>query len=205
MSNYFILQLHPENGVMIDSDAFLGAFSMDREGQRVKVGPWSLAPGHRSRQPSDPSSTVPTELVDQEEIRVSMYNKWEKYYRHAAGHIPYAVCKANGAPPLGMDDVDGDSPCASASRIEDESEEQGFEIGGIGHIPIETGIEEHAQRTGRPGGRPLKGKGSHSQDTMVFMVKQGQKPNESEIIRSMTRMIKLTSKVYLPPHEVKTS
>lgn len=153
MSNYFILQLNPEHGVMIDSDAFLGAFSMDREGQRVKVGPWSLGPGHRPQQPSDPSSTLPTEykLVDQEGIRVSMNNKWEKYYRHAAGHIPYAVCKANGASPLRMDGAGG---------TEDESEEQEFETGGIGGIGInyrESDIEAYTTRTQRPGGRPLTG------------------------------------------------
>ena len=153
MSNYFILQLKREYGVMIDSDAFLGAFTMDSEGQRIKVGPWSLGPGHRPQQPSDLSSTLPTDykLVDQEGIRVSMYKKWKKYYRHAAGHIPYAVCKANGASPLWM---------------EDGSEEQEFEIGGIGGVDINDGesdIEEHLTRTQRLGGRPLNDKGNHSQ------------------------------------------
>jgi hypothetical protein len=157
MSNYFILQLNRELGVTIDSDAFLGAFTMvDGGGQRVKVGPWHLGPGHRPRQPPCQSATLPTDyqLVDQEEIRISQYNKWDKYYRHAARHIPYAVCKANGASSLGRENVD---------------EERGFEIGGIGDGEPETGvddgeteIEEHLGM--RPGGRPLNGKHDHAQD-----------------------------------------
>ena len=139
MSNYFTLQLQREFGVIIDSDAFLGAFSMDRDGQRVKVGPWSLGPGHRPLQPLDQSTTLPSDyqLVDQEERRISGYKKWEKYYRHAAGHIPYAVCKANGVPPLGIQDED-----------EDEGES-------------EIDLGEHQ----RAGGRPVNGsKDNHSQD-----------------------------------------
>ena len=123
--------------MIIDSDAFLGAFTMDTGGTRVKVGPWSLGPGHRPQQSSDQSTTLPMDyqLVDQEDKRVSMFKKWETYYRHAAGHIPYAVCKANGAPPLG---------------IEDENEDDG-----------ESEIDVDEPR--RLGGRPLNGKNNHSQ------------------------------------------
>ena len=79
--------------MIIDSDAFLGAFTMDQGGQRIKMAPWLLGPGYRPQNPTDESTTLPTDykLVDQEEIRVSMGDKWEKYYQHAAGHIPYAV------------------------------------------------------------------------------------------------------------------
>jgi hypothetical protein len=149
MSNNFALQLRREYGVIIDSDAFLGAFTMEQGGQRVKMGPWSLGPGHRPQEPSDQSTTLPTDykLVDQEGIRVSMYKKWEKYYRHAAGHIPYAVCKANGALPLGYDNVDGVLPTGMEEEDEDEGES-------------EIDQEEHR----RPGGRPLNG-------TIILLVK----------------------------------
>ena len=167
MSNYFVLQLQHEHGVMIDSDAFLGAFTMDRGGQRVKIGPWSLGPGHRPRNPSDQSTTLPTdyELVDQEGIRVSMTRKWEKYYLHAAGHIPYAVCKAKGVPPL-VDNTNGGSH--RTRRMEDGNDDQDFEIGGIGGADIdgESEMEDQVVEQGskRPGGRPLNGKGIHCLD-----------------------------------------
>lgn len=149
MSNYFTLQLRREYGVIIDSDAFLGAFTMDGGGQRVKVGPWSLGPGHRPQQPSDESTTLPTDykLVDQEEIRVSMYKKWEKYYWHAAGHIPYAVCKANGVPSLVNENLDGVLP----TGMEDENEDDG-----------ESEIDPDERR--RWGGRPLNGKDNLNND-----------------------------------------
>lgn len=157
MSNYFILQLRREYGVIIDSDAFLGAFFMDNRGQRIKVGPWRLGPGHRLQQPSDQSTTLPTnyyKLIDQEGIWVSMYDKWGKYYHHAAGHIPYAVCKANGASPLGMDNFQVEE---SASGTDDENEEfDGIDDG--------ESIEGHI--TKRPGGRPLNGNGDHSGDKL---------------------------------------
>ena len=84
MSNYFTLQLHYEYGVIIDSDAFLGAFTMDMGGQRVKAGPWSL--GFR---PIHHFTNGPP-AGNQEDKRVFMFKKWETYYWHAAGHIPYA-------------------------------------------------------------------------------------------------------------------
>ena len=159
MSNYFTLQLPPEYRMIIDSDAFLGAFTMDQGGQRIKIGPWLLGPGYRPQHPSDESTTLPTEykLIDQEEIRVPMGDKWEKYYRHAAGHIPYAVCKANGVSPLagGMDDED----------------EQDFEMGGIGFESFDDSQSESPLTvTRRPlpvsqtGGRPLDGECNHNQD-----------------------------------------
>jgi hypothetical protein len=148
MSNYFTLQLPPEYGVIINSDAFLGAFTMDRGEGRVKTGPWILGPGYRPQQPPDQSpsqaTTLPTDykLIDQEEIRVPMRDNWEKYYRHAAGHIPYAVCKANGAPPLEKDN---------------EDEERDFEMGGIGFEDGDSELETGTvTRSPLAGGRPFR-------------------------------------------------
>ena len=154
MSNYFILQLRQEYGVILDSDAFLGAFSMDREGQRVKMGPWPLGPGHRPQEPPVQSTTIlPTDykLISQDEIRASMCIKWEKYYWHSAGHIPYAICKANGAPPLDVETDNGHPPLDN-NRI-DEDEEQDIETGGIG---FDQGDSEVDPQPRRLGGRPLK-------------------------------------------------
>ena len=66
------LQLRHEYGVIIDSDTFLGAFTMDTGSQRVKGGLWSLVLGHR--QSSNQSTTLPMDyqLVDQDNKRVSM-------------------------------------------------------------------------------------------------------------------------------------
>ena len=127
MSNYFTLQLHYEYGVIIDSDAFLGAFTMVK-GLKLAPGLWV----------SDQSTTLPMDyqLVNQEDKRVFMFKKWETYYWHTAGHIPYAVCKANRVPSLGM---------------EDENEDDG-----------ESEIDMDKPR--RLEGRPLNGKNNHNQD-----------------------------------------
>ena len=73
------LQLRHEYGVIIDSDAFLGALTKDTGSQRVKGGLWSLGLGHR--QSSDQSTTLPMDyqLVDQDNKQVSMFKKWERY------------------------------------------------------------------------------------------------------------------------------
>ena len=167
MSNYFVLQLRQEYGVIIDSDAFLGAFTMDREGQRVKIGPWVLGPGYRPQQPPVQSTILPPDhmLIDQERIRVPMRAKWEKYYQHAAGHIPYAVCKANGAPPLGMDIVNGDPPCAN--RVDEEDEDEDYEMGGIGFHP-ECQTEEPQRGKPQVGRRPSNG--HHGEDNITMMI-----------------------------------
>lgn len=131
---------------MVDSDAFLGAFTMDSDkgGQHVKIGPWPLGPGYRPQQPPDQSNPtiLPTDykLIDQKEIRKHMRIKWEKYYFHAAGHIPYAVCKVNGAPPLDMDAASDVQSCSGEVGNEDEESEIGESL-----------------RRGH-GGRPLNGK-----------------------------------------------
>ena len=86
-----------------------------------------------------------------------MGDKWEKYYRHVAGHIPYAVCKAKGVSPLagGMDDED----------------EQDFEMGGIGFESFDDSQSESPLTVTRKplpvsqtGGRPLDGECNHNQD-----------------------------------------
>ena len=86
-----------------------------------------------------------------------MGDKWEKYYRHVAGHIPYAVCKAKGVSPLagGMDDED----------------EQDFEMGGIGFESFDDSQSESPLMVTRKplpvsqtGGRPLDGECNHNQD-----------------------------------------
>ena len=148
-----MLQLRPEYGVMVDSDAFLGAFTMENGGQRVKIGPWSLGPGYRPQQTSDhpAQSILPTDykLIDQENIRVPMRLKWEKYYWHAAGHIPYAVCKANGAPPLDTDSVNEGPTCASQTDNGDGDDEPDIEMGGIG-FDHESGYTLKERLGGRP-------------------------------------------------------
>lgn len=156
---------------------------MDRGGERVKIGPWLLGPGHRPQGPPDQStnsnSRTDYKFVNQEEIRVAMQAKWEKYYRHAAGHIPYAVCKANGAPPLG------------------DSEEQDFEMGGIDFDEGESEIEEPLARNHT--GRPSDGEGNILKTkfgwlTFIFIVKRGPEPDKKPNV-SETQMIKITTKV----------
>jgi len=101
---YFILQLPQRYGVRIDMDRFFSAFSMRIEEKRVCLEPWTLGPGFR---PRDTENTLAREdmitdddLIDQEEIRRAKNLAWNKYAAHTAGHIPYAVCRTNGYPPL---------------------------------------------------------------------------------------------------------
>lgn len=138
---------------MIDSDAFLGAFTMDREGQRVKIGPWHLGPGYRQQHLPDQSTILTSDyqLINQEETRTSARLKWENYYNHTAGHIPYAVCKSNGAPPL-----DADTPYCDA-LTDEENGEGDIESGGIG-------LDDAGSETEEPQARPLKGKGEKIYD-----------------------------------------
>jgi len=77
------------------------------------MGPWLLGPGYRPRKSADqytPFAGTDYELVDQEEARAPMHDKWNTYYVHVhtAGHILCAVLKSNGAQPLVTDDDDKD-------------------------------------------------------------------------------------------------
>ena len=132
MSNNFVLQLRQEYGVIINSDAFLSAFTMESEERHIRMGPWLLGPGYRPKKPADqctPFVETDYELVDQEEAQGPMRNKWNMYYVHTAGHIPYAVLKSNGAQPLVTDDDDEDLEPGGKGFDDEESDTNDEELG----------------------------------------------------------------------------
>jgi len=107
-ANYFALQLPENYHVLIDMDQYINSFTIvNNNGDRVSADPWRLGPGFRRvksatsgvDRPSSnsrPEHISESEFVDQEIIRSEMHQKWEKYYRRVAAHIPYEVAKGNG-------------------------------------------------------------------------------------------------------------
>lgn len=107
-ANYFALQLPENYHVLIDMDQYINSFTIvNNNGDRVSADPWRLGPGFqrvksatsgvdRPSSNSRPEHISESEFVDQEIIRSEMRQKWEKYYRRVAAHIPYEVAKGNG-------------------------------------------------------------------------------------------------------------
>ena len=105
---YFILQLPEAYGVRVDLDTFFAAFSMlNEQNERVRIQPWSSGPGYRyvtdnamEMSTDEHDATRQEEFLDesrfvnQDNVRAPLIARWDKYYRHVASHIPYAVCKS---------------------------------------------------------------------------------------------------------------
>jgi len=143
-----MLQMPQEYDMRIDMNQYFSAFSfVDDDGTRRQLEPWKLGPGYRLRQTQSPVHEggrilVDSDFYDQTPIRLTEHDKWIAYYRHTAGHIPYAVSKKNGEGALDGDDV-------------------GLERGGVGPDDEEgeSEVEKEevvvASKRGR-GGRPSK-------------------------------------------------
>ena len=104
------LQLCHEYGVIIDSDAFLGAFTMDTGSQRVKGGLWSLGLWVTGNLPTNPplyqwTTSWSTRIISRYPCLRSGKGT-VTYFRHAAACRTHSVCCMHGqqAPPLGMED-----------------------------------------------------------------------------------------------------
>jgi hypothetical protein len=113
-AHYFSLQLPEEYDVKIDMDAFLSAFTYNTEdGCRTSANLWNLGPGFRRVMPALPATSstdvglegcASFEFVNQDIIRAEKREKWERYFRWVAAHVPYEVVKSNGQDPLSPDE-----------------------------------------------------------------------------------------------------
>jgi hypothetical protein len=87
---YILQQLPATLKVQMDPDLIIQAITYERDGQRLNVGPWEQAPGHRrlnqgpwNYNTGDGSST------NQSGVRSAAWVSWQEYEDHVATHVPY--------------------------------------------------------------------------------------------------------------------